>query len=215
MSALARVTPLPVIDGYDYSGLSPEVAAEARAVAERVRAAHQRTVVAILEMGRDLLAVKARLGHGRFGQWLDAEFGGVARTAQNYMRAAQTFADKSEIVSHLPPATVYALAAPSTPGEVRSAIVARLRAGERIHPDAITEAVRRARQKLREAKGAAPRPQAPAARPQVQQTVEHLIALAGVVQILRLSLGDHREEFLELLADCDPNWTVADLAGRL
>jgi hypothetical protein len=35
------------------------------------------------------------------------------------------------------------------------------------------------------------------------------------VQILRLSLGEHREEFIELLRDCDPNWTVADLAERL
>ena len=114
---------------FDYSGLAPEVAAEARAVADRVRASHQRTVVAIIEMGRDLLAVKAGLGHGRFGQWLEAEFGGVARTAQNYMRAAQSFGGNSAIVSHLPPATLYALAAPSTPGDVRSEIVARLRAG--------------------------------------------------------------------------------------
>ncbi len=215
MTALARRVSAPLLEGYDYSGLSPEVAAEARAVAERVRASHPRTVIAILDMGRDLLAVKARLGHGRFGLWLEAEFGGVARTAQNYMRAAQSFADKSELVSHLPPATVYALAAPSTPGELRRQIVERLRAGERMHPDAISDAVRMARQQLREARGTAAKAPSARARSAVAESVEHVIAVSSIVQILRLSLGEHREEFVELLRDCDPNWTVADLAARL
>jgi hypothetical protein len=195
---------------FDYGGLAPEVAAEARAVADRVRASHQRTVIAIIEMGRDLLAVKARLGHGRFGQWLEAEFGGVARTAQNYMRAAQSFADNSEIVSHLPPATVYALAAPSTPGEVRTEIVARLSAGERLHPDVIGDAVRRGREKARAAR--APRPAKAGAG---YDAGDHVLAMSGIVSLLRISLGDYREEFIELLRDCDPNWTVADLADRL
>ena len=178
-----------------------------------MRASHQRTVLAILDMGRDLLTVKARLGHGRFGQWLEAEFGGVARTAQNYMRAAQSFADKSELVSHLPPATVYALAAPSTPGELRREIVERLRAGELMHADAISEAVKQAKAKLRAARPAAPRPTR--ARPAVEESVEHVIAVSSLVQILRFSLGEQREEFIELLRDCDPSWTLADLAERL
>ena len=210
MTALAARIATPVVEVFDYQSLRPEVAAEARAVAARVRASHQRTVIAILEMGRDLLAVKASLGHGRFGQWLEAEFGGVARTAQNYMRAAQSFADKSELVSHLPPATVYALAAPSTPGEVRGEIVERLRAGERLHPDAISDALKQARLRMRAA-----RPQPERTAPAAGESVEHVIAVSSLVQMLRLSLGEQREEFIELLRDCDPNWTVADLAGRL
>ena len=159
--------------------------------------------------------MKARLGHGHFGQWLDAEFGGVARTAQNYMRAAESFADKSELVSHLPPATVYALAAPSTPGDVRRQIVERLRAGERMHPDAISGAVREARQKLRETRGAAPKASPARGAPTPSERLEHVIAVSSLVQILRHSLGEHREEFIELLRDCDPGWTLADLAERL
>jgi len=215
MTALATRIATPVVEVFDYHSLRPEVAAEARAVAARVRASHQRTVIAILEMGRDLLAVKASLGHGRFGQWLEAEFGGVARTAQNYMRAAQSFADKSELVSHLPPATVYALAAPSTPGDVRSEIVERLRAGERLHPDVISDVVKQARQKLRAARGGAARAKPARVASVAADSVEHVIAVSSLVQILRLSLGEHREEFIELLRDCDPSWTVADLAERL
>lgn len=196
---------------FDYAGLKPEVAAEARAVAARVRASHQRTVIAIIDMGRDLLGVKARLGHGRFGQWLEAEFGGVARTAQNYMRAAQSFAGNSEIVSHLPPATVYALAAPSTPGDVRTAIMARLSAGERLHPDVIGDAVRQGREKARAAKG----PRTIKAGAKVDDDGDHVLAMSGVVTLLRMTLGDYREELVELLRECDPTWTVADLAERL
>jgi DUF3102 family protein len=215
MSALPAL-PSDYDVGFNYAVLDPDVAAEARAVAERVRASHQRTVIAILEMGGDLLAVKARLGHGRFGQWLEAEFGGVARTAQNYMRAAQSLADKSEIVSHLPPATVYALAAPSTPGAVRSAILERLRRGERLHPDTITDAVRVGREAARAARGGSVRtpPKGPVAV-QADESLDHVLAMSGIVTILRASLGDYREEFVELLREVDAGFRLSALADRL
>jgi hypothetical protein len=85
----------------------------------------------ILEIGRDLVAMKERLGHGHFGRWLLSEFRFTERTAQNYMRAFQEFGDKPEIVAVLPAPTVYLLAGSSTPQAVREEIVQRVEAGER------------------------------------------------------------------------------------
>jgi len=199
---------------FDYAQLSPGEAAEIREVAVRVRAAHERTIVAVLEMGRDLLAVKARLGHGRFGAWLHAEFGGVARTAQNYMMAAQAFAGKGEMVSYLPAATVYALAAPSTPKAVRSEIVCRLEAGERPHPAAITEAVRAARTKARESRPA-PTTAAAATPTSDRDDTGHILAVSELITTLRIALSEDLGRVRELLGECRPGWTVAELAQRL
>ena len=80
--------------------------------------------------GKDLLAVKDRLEHGLFLKWVEAEMGMTARTAQNFMQAAAHFGSKSEIVSHLPPTTLYKLASPSTPAHVRETVLRRLDAKE-------------------------------------------------------------------------------------
>jgi hypothetical protein len=47
------------------------------------------------------------------------------------MSVAAEFADKSETVSYLPPTTLYALAAASTPAALKAEVVSRLVAGER------------------------------------------------------------------------------------
>ena len=49
----------------------------------------------------------------------------------------------------------------------------------------------------------------------MEESAYRVIALSAILRILRHSLGDNREEFIELLRDCDPNWTVAQLADRL
>lgn len=69
----------------------------------------------IIEIGRDLIAAKKSLGHGRFLAWIDAEFKMTDRSALSFVRVAQLYGDKSEIISDLPPTVLYALAAPSTP----------------------------------------------------------------------------------------------------
>ncbi|WP_167858427.1 DUF3102 domain-containing protein [Methylobacterium nonmethylotrophicum] len=115
---------------FSYEQLPSDLASEARKVAERV---HRRNRAQIMETGNDLILMKKKLGHGMFGAWIEAEFGMSDRTAQNYMRAAETFADKPEIVSVLPPITVYALAAKSTPDDIRTDVIARFDAGQRLN----------------------------------------------------------------------------------
>jgi hypothetical protein len=107
---------------FDYATLGdPALAADARAAIARIRTRIQSS---ILEIGRELIAIKSRMEHGTFGKWIAAELNINIRTAENYMNAA-TFAEgKSESISFLPPSTLYALAAPSAPPEVVKEVLA-------------------------------------------------------------------------------------------
>lgn len=77
----------------------------------------KRTAEDVLAIGQDLLAVKARLAHGQFLAWLQAEFEMSSETALNYMQVARRFSGKTvnftDSVSVL-----YELAAPSTPDDL-------------------------------------------------------------------------------------------------
>lgn len=91
----------------------------------------RRTAEAIFEIGRELIAVKERLGHGRFGDWLQAEFEMAERTAQNFMAVATRF-PKSATVADFSPKVLYELAAPSTPDEVVEKATEKAAAGEKV-----------------------------------------------------------------------------------
>lgn len=134
---------------FDYSTLPVEVAEEARAVADRVRARHQRQIATIIETGRDLISIKDKLEHGLFLAWLEAEFGMTRMSANRYMQAAEHFGSKCNTVLHLPPTAVYQLAAPSTPEPVREEVIQRLEAGERVPPEEIKALVANAREEVK------------------------------------------------------------------
>lgn len=103
----------------------------------------------LFEIGRDLIRVKELLGHGNFLPWIKDEFGMSTDSAQNFMRVAEQFG-KNGSIPLLPPTVLYALAAPSTPDEVKDEIIDRRNfapieingLGRRLEPDA-RPAVRR------------------------------------------------------------------------
>ena len=216
---------------FDYASLAPDLAEDARAVAQRVRAGHVRTMQTILEMGRELSGLKVRLGHGRFGPWLEAEFGAVARTAQNYMLAADRFGSTPEIISLLPPATVYALAAPSTPEPVRAEVVRRLTQGERLLPAEVGAMVRAGREAGRRDKGAA-RVASSASHAERQlerselhggeerslepsgQVAQRSDALGELVALLRDGLGNDFQQFLSLMHEAGLGWAADRIGGQ-
>jgi hypothetical protein len=100
---------------FDYSVVSSDTAVRLQAQAERIKTRIKKTTEDIIEIGKDLLAVKQqRLDHGQFRAWVEREVGINPRSAQMYMAAARLF-EKNEIISRLLPTTVYRLAAPSTP----------------------------------------------------------------------------------------------------
>lgn len=94
----------------------------------------RRTAEDILEIGRDLIAVKKRLGHGKFLAWIDAEFGMTKMTAARFMQVAERFG-KSDTVSGLEisQSALYLLVAPSTDYAVVAAAVTKGQAGEKIY----------------------------------------------------------------------------------
>lgn len=110
-----------VVQTFDYSQLNGDEAKTARDAGDRIRLRTTAAIEALIANGEDLIQVKAMLGHGRFSGWIAAEFGMSQRTATNYMRTAEAFRGKTEIIADLPAATVYALAA--APTETRENII--------------------------------------------------------------------------------------------
>jgi hypothetical protein len=90
----------------------------------------KRTAQDIVEIGQRLIEVKERLGHGRFGKWLKAEFGWGTTTAWKFMRVGEQF--KFSHCENIAPSALYLLAAPSTPDEVRREALERAYQGESI-----------------------------------------------------------------------------------
>lgn len=147
LDLLPAAEALPVAKGFDYEQLDDAAANQAKAVVERYRG---RVKAYVIDTGQDLLGVKERLDHGLFQEWITSEMGLTPRTAQNFMQAATRLGHKSEIVSHLPPTTLYQLAAPSTPAPVRQQIVERIEAGEPLSPRQIESIVYEARIQVRQ-----------------------------------------------------------------
>jgi hypothetical protein len=115
-----------LIVGFSYDHLDTEVAARLRKDARTIKETIGKTY---LETGGVLIAAKKILGHGQFQAWILAEFSMNIRTAQRLMNAAQ-LASKHDIVSHLKPTVLYALASPSTPPSVQDTVIRRLRRGD-------------------------------------------------------------------------------------
>src|SRR5690606_4303069 len=87
---------------------------------ERIRGRMQLAAESIIAVGRELIEQKKSLGHGNFLPWIEAEFGMSADTASRFINVANNIGEKFRSVRNLPPTALYALAAPSTPPEVRA-----------------------------------------------------------------------------------------------
>lgn len=97
--------------GFDYAALPVDAALNARAAAERIKLRLKRTVEDIIEIGRELTAVKAELPHGEFLPWIAAEFEMDKRTAFNFMSVHERFGGKLGIIPNFKPTILYALSA--------------------------------------------------------------------------------------------------------
>jgi hypothetical protein len=103
-----------------------------REAAARIRQRMARTAKDIVEIGRELIAVRDRVGRGNFLPWIAREFGMSDQTAYRFIHVAKNMADQIPHGVEFPPAVLYALAAPSTPEEVRTEITERAAAGETV-----------------------------------------------------------------------------------
>ncbi|MCZ7488209.1 DUF3102 domain-containing protein [Rhizobium rhizogenes] len=118
--------------GFDYAVIDEDGRDKVKEAAVRIRLRMSRTVEDIIEIGRDLIAVKKSVGHGKFTRWIEAEFGMSENTARNFMRACERFGDKTATVADLGPSVLYALAAPSTDDAVVEEVIDRASNGETV-----------------------------------------------------------------------------------
>lgn len=94
-----------------YNVFQPAIAKLAEEAAGRIRSHSESGRRSVVEIGKELLAMKRKLGHGLFGKWIDAEFDMSAKSAQNYMNLAR-MAEKSGAVPGLSDTSLQLLAAP-------------------------------------------------------------------------------------------------------
>lgn len=114
--------------------------------AARIRARQFNMVEGILGIGQDLISVRSKLGRGKFGAWVASSFDWSARTAANYMRLAEVFGNRRELVAQLPLTMLYELAAKSTPRHVREDIIVEIRGGSVPNSKSVKERIRAAKQ---------------------------------------------------------------------
>lgn len=118
---------------FDYAELDSETRIVVMQRTEEIKTLMRRTAQDIIDIGTKLIEVKARLGHGNFGAWLDREFGWSDRTARKFMSIADAFGNrKSSSDLRMSFETMAYLAAPSTPDEARNEAIARAEQGETI-----------------------------------------------------------------------------------
>lgn len=116
---------------FDYAALDSETRIVVQQRTTEIKALMKRAASDIIEIGQKLIEVKARLGHGKFGAWLEAEFDWTERTAQRFIVVADRFT-KNDNLSAFAPSALYLLAAPSTPDSAREEALERAEQGEPI-----------------------------------------------------------------------------------
>ena len=207
MTMLVMVTSASRLQFLIMESLDTETAASIRATASSIRKRMKESVVAT---GRDLTKVKAKLEHGAFGRWLDAEFAMTVRTAQNYMRAADLADSKSETVSLLPATILFRLAAPSTPEAALDDVIARLENGEQLTTKDVNRVISVARdesalvrkQKMitekRRWKRLSKEKEQVQQKLEVDRTLVEETAAREAVALLRIRLGDDFAKFVDL-----------------
>lgn len=122
----------PVRKRFDYDSLDTEDAVFIQQQTGAIQSLMKRSAQDIVEIGQRLTEVKKRLGHGRFGTWLGAEFEWSEPTAQRFMRVAQRFKSVNLTDLSIAPSALYLLAAPSTSQTAREETISRAQAGESI-----------------------------------------------------------------------------------
>ncbi len=118
---------------FDYTALDASTSQFVQQQTGEIRGLMKRTVESIFEIGQRLIVVKERLGHGRFGSWLETEFEWSQDTASNFINVAKKFGKFPNFSEFdMAASALYMLAAPSTPDAARDEALARAKAGESI-----------------------------------------------------------------------------------
>jgi Protein of unknown function (DUF3102) len=117
---------------FDYTNLDVEISQFVRQQTGEIQALVKRTAQDIIEIGQKLNAVKDKLKHGRFTDWIEAEFHWSYPTAARFMQVADRFGSQIYQIDKFAPSAMYELAAPSTPKPALEEAIAIAATGENI-----------------------------------------------------------------------------------
>jgi N6-adenosine-specific RNA methylase IME4 len=117
---------------FDYDQLDTPTRDFVQQRTEEIRILARRMANDIVGIGQRLIEIKARLGHGHFGEWLEYEFSWSHTTAWKFMRVAEAFKFSHCENLTIEASALYLLAAPSTPKEARDEAIERAEQGEEI-----------------------------------------------------------------------------------
>lgn len=116
---------------FDYNNLDTEVSQFVQQQTGEIQALVKRTAQDIIKIGQKLILVKEKLGHGRFTDWIGAEFEWSYPTAARFMQVADRFGEIYQI-DRFASSALYVLAAPSTPEAAVQEALALAKTGKRI-----------------------------------------------------------------------------------
>lgn len=128
--------PVSVIDTdrkeFNYTELEVEISQFVQQQTGEIQALVKRTAQDIIEIGQKLNAVKEKLKHGRFIDWIEAEFHWSYPTAARFMQVADRFGSQIYQIDKFAPSAMYELAAPSTSKQAIEEAIALAASGENI-----------------------------------------------------------------------------------
>lgn len=132
---------LPESHDFDYAALDLETRSELQGWTSEIKGLVRQTADNVVCIGRRLTASKEKLGHGRFEDWLRAEFGWSLYSARRFMQVYRQFKTHKLCDLNIAISALYLLARPSTPEEARQEALEKARAGETITHSAAKEIV--------------------------------------------------------------------------
>ena len=117
---------------FDYKTFDPETRRLLRDRAEQIRGLTRMAASGMMEIGKHLTEAKEQLGHGRFLEWIKAEFAWSERKAENLMAVYARFKSANLADLQMDVSALYLIAAPSTPEPVRAEAIRRAENGEHV-----------------------------------------------------------------------------------
>ena len=118
----------------NHHGVTEDLVKEFRQEAKIIKMKMKRSVQDILDAGKRLHAVKEKLPHGYFKNWIETELGCHYTTGVNLMRVAHVFGNNEEKITKMGigPSILYFLATPSTPKQAREKVIQLIEDGEKV-----------------------------------------------------------------------------------
>ncbi len=115
------------------ASVTPQLSsAELQAIAERIRSLRKRATEHAIEIGHELIGVKAHLPHGEFVKWVEAHCGFKIRMAQDLMKLAREAAANPNLAAIMTPSTLRVYVSNRTRPAVRDLVNARAVDGQRL-----------------------------------------------------------------------------------